>query len=226
MRNVFIASLALAALAAPANAEVRTLSGFDSVNASGNYRVEVAVGEVFSVSVDGADAARIRTRVDGDTLKVEPARRAWFGNPRYDAVVRVTLPRLAGVAAARGMDMSATAGGPCATFDAVSAMGSELRVTGLACGTVDAAAAMGAQLTLTGSCDALDVSAAMGASVRARDLQCQRADISAAMGAEVAAFASGTYDASAAMGGDISVAGGGRSTDSSAVMGGSIRQLN
>ncbi|MBL8536295.1 MAG: DUF2807 domain-containing protein [Hyphomonadaceae bacterium] len=225
MRSIVL-GVALAGAALPAVAETRALTGFDTVNASGNYRVEVAVGERFSVEVTGSDAARIRTVVDGDTLKIEPARRAWFGNPRYDALVRVTAPQLAGVAASRGMSMTAAGGGACPSFDAVAAMGAELSVTDLQCGAVDAVAAMGAALTLAGSCEALDVSAAMGATVRARNLHCENADLSAAMGADVAAYATARYEASASMGGDISVAGGAQSDGNTAAMGGSIRQLN
>lgn len=222
MREIMIASVALAAFTLPATAETRALSGFDAVNASGNYRVEVAVGDGFAVDVSGADAARIRTRVEDNLLKIEPARRAWFGNPRYDAVVRVTLPRLEGVAAARGMTMTATAGGECPSFDAVAAMGAELSVTGIQCDAVDASAAMGAVLTMTGACETLNVSAAMGAAVRARDLHCESADISASMGADVVVYATASYDASAAMGADVRVAGGALQGDRSAAMGGSV----
>jgi hypothetical protein len=220
------ASALVALLAAPAAADTRALSGFDAINASGNYRVDVSVGEAYSIVVTGADAARIRTRLDGDTLKIEPMRRSWFGNPRYDATVRVTLPRLEGVAASRGMSMTATAGGECGMFDAAAAMGAELVVTGLQCGTISAAAAMGAELSLNGSCTSLEVSAAMGANVRADGLLCERAEISAAMGADVDAYASAAYDASAAMGADVSVAGGARQGERSAAMGGSVRQTN
>ena len=220
MREFMIAGLAFA-IATPAFAETRALSGFDSVNASGRYSVEVAVGPEFLVSVEGPDAARLRTRVQGNTLKIEPARASWFGNPRYDATVRVTLPALTGVAAARGATMIATAGGACTEFSAAAAMGAELSVSDIQCDSVDAAAAMGAQLTLSGACGMLDVSAAMGAQVDAEALRCETLDASAAMGADVDAFATGTYDASASMGGDVSIAGG-ATGDRSTGMGGSV----
>jgi hypothetical protein len=42
------------------------------------------------------------------------------------------------------------------------------------------------------------------------------------MGGDIKAFASESYDASAAMGGSIDIEGGGRSSGASSVMGGSI----
>jgi Putative auto-transporter adhesin, head GIN domain len=226
MRKLMFTGLALAALALPAAAEIRDVSNFTNVSASGRYRVEVEVGPEFRVEASGADAARIRTRVEGDTLKIEPINRPWFGNPRYQATFRVTLPRLEGVAAARGMTMVATAGGDCDDFSAASAMGSDLVVREIACDTVDAAAAMGADLTLSGACGSLDATAAMGADLRAGGLQCRTVDASAAMGADIRAFASVTYDATASMGADVEVTGGGRARDSRASMGGSVSHID
>lgn len=223
MRALLLGVAFAAAISASAHAETRRLSGFDSVTASGRFRVEVAVNETFSVTVDGADAARIRTRLDEDTLRIEPVRRPWFGEPRYDAVIRVTLPRLQGVSAVRGALVTATAGGACDDFDATAAMGAGLTVAGLNCATVSAEAAMGAELELAGACERADLSAAMGGAIDTAALECRDIDASAAMGGQIAAFASNSYDASAAMGGDITVRGGANVRDHSTAMGGSIR---
>lgn len=222
MKHMLLA-IALLGAASIASAEPRQVSGFDTIAASGRFRVEIAVGPHYAVSVEGADAARIATRLDGDTLKIEPARRPWFGGePRYDATIRVTLPRLRGIAAARGATVNAIAGGECTSFDAAAAMGANLTVRELYCGSVEAAAAMGANLELAGACRSLDVTAAMGGSVQADALRCAEVDASAAMGGAIEAFAERTYDASAAMGGSIDISGGGQATGRSAVMGGSI----
>lgn len=222
MRTVFIAVAALVALSPQAFAETRNVRGFDSVGVEGNYRADVAVGSAYSVTVEGPDAARIRTRVEDGTLKVEPVSRPWFGNPRYNAVVHVTLPRLETIAAARGAEVTAIAGGACTDFTAAAAMGAVLSVGSIECESVSATAAMGSQLTLAGTCGDLDVSAAMGADVSAEDLRCRTVDASASMGASLNAYASVSYDASASMGGDIDVSGEGGSGDRHASMGGSI----
>ncbi len=224
MREFMIAGLAFALVSvAPASAETRDAAGFESISASGRFQVEIAVGDDHTVSVQGSDAARIRTRVEDHVLKIEPLRRPWFGNPRYDAVVRVTLPRLEGVSAARGASVAANVDGACEDFSAAAAMGSQLRVSGLACASVNAAAAMGAELRLQGTCDTLEVAAAMGADVNARELRCRTVDAAAAMGGGIAAYASETFDASAAMGGDVDMSGGGRAVGRSEAMGGDVR---
>lgn len=221
----FLAVLALAVLTGAASAEPRSVAGFDQVNASGRFRVEIAVGPAHTVNVEGPDTARIVTRRDGDTLRIEPRDRPWFGGePRYDALVRVTLPRFEGVAAARGAQVNATGGGACSNFDAVAAMGANLVVRELYCGHIDASAAMGGVVELIGGCRTLDASAAMGGSVEAEALHCGIVDASAAMGGEIKAFAETSYDASAAMGGDIDVSGGGRATDRSTALGGSVNE--
>ena len=225
MREFMLASLVVLTAGA-ASAETRDLSNFTSVNVSGRYRAEIAVGESYSVTLDGADAARLRTVVEDGVLKIEPARRPWFGEPRYDVHVRVTLPRLDGVAAARGATVRAAAGGPCTSFSAAAAMGADLDVVGISCETVEAAAAMGADLDLAGECGALDISAAMGADADADALRCRTVDASAAMGAGISAYASITYDAAASMGADVRIRGEARQGDRSAVMGGSVTSKN
>ena len=223
MKYFVSVALLACALAGAAHAETRALSGFTQVAASDRMTVEVAVGQTYSVEVTGSDADRVRTRLDGRTLKITDARRPWFGGgPRLDAHVRVTAPRIEGVAAARGAELTATISGECDDFSAAAAMGATTHVSGLACRSVDASAAMGGELELTGACEALDVSAAMGGSVSARDLQCRTVDASAAMGGDIRAYASESYDASAAMGGAISFDGEARRGDTSAAMGGSI----
>lgn len=217
--------LAVAALLGAAAAETRVLSDFDSVRASDRLEVEVVIGPVFSVEVSGADAARVRTRVDGRRLDISDGRRPWFGGGRkLDAQIRVAMPAIEGLAAARGADMTATLSGRCDDFSAAAAMGASLRVDGIECENVDAAAAMGAQLRLSGTCGAMSVAAAMGGEVRAQDLQCESIDASAAMGGEIRAFASQTYAAAASMGGSVDVAGEGARGETAAAMGGSIRE--
>lgn len=220
--------LLAAALAAPAMAEERHLSGFDQVHVSDRIRVEVTVGSEYRIEVTGADGARVRTRLDGDELRISDARRPWFGRtPDLDALVRVTTPDLEGVSASRGAELHASlADAPCIDFSVAAAMGAETTVEGMRCDDVDAAAAMGGIVRLAGACHTLDVSAAMGGEVRADHLQCEFVDASAAMGGDIRAFASQSYDASAAMGGAINVAGGAQSSDRSAAMGGSIDEEN
>jgi hypothetical protein len=223
MKRFVLAAAGFALLIGSAQAETRDHAGFTEVDASGRFRVEVATGESFVVTVEGPDASRVRTAVEGRRLVIETRNRPWFGGePRIDATVRVTLPRLDGVSGARGVTLSADATGPCDDFSAAAAMGAVVEVTGLECHSVDTSAAMGARLEATGVCGELDASAAMGAVIQARELRCETVDASASMGADVSAFASGSYDASASMGADIRIAGEPATGDRSSSMGGSI----
>jgi hypothetical protein len=229
MHRLIAPALLAAAIAAPAAAEMRQLTGFDAVHAADRLRVEVSIGSSHSVEVTGADAERVRTRVERGQLRISDSRRPWFGpSPVLDALVRVTVPDLEGVAAARGAELRADLSGAesCTSLSAAAAMGGEAVVDSIRCDDVDASAAMGGVLRLSGACRMLDVSAAMGGEVRADTLECELVDASAAMGGDVRAFASQSYDASAAMGGAINVAGGARASDRSSVMGGSISDGN
>lgn len=225
MRRLLAPALIALALAAPAAAETRALSGFRAVDAEDRLVVTIDIGDAYAVDVSGSDAGRVRTRVDGRTLYIEDARRPWFGrSPRLDAQVRITAPSIESVAASRGAEVRANlTGGACDEFTAAAAMGGETTVSGATCNAVSSSAAMGGAVRLAGSCRSHEVSASMGGYVRADEMQCETVDASASMGGDIRAFASRTYDASAAMGGAINVAGGGQGSDTSAALGGSIR---
>ncbi len=223
MKRLFAPVLIAAALALPAAAEVRNHSGFRTVNASDRITVTVTQGDGYEVEVTGADAGRVRTRLDGRTLRIEDRNRPWFGGGRrLDAQVRVTAPRVEGVSASRGAELYASLAGGCDAFSASAAMGGSARVNGAQCNDVSASASMGGEVRLEGACRGLDVSASMGGYVRAEELQCQSVNASASMGGDITAYATQTYDASAAMGAAINVAGGALANDTSAAMGGSI----
>lgn len=204
MRSILISGAALVAFAAAASAsaETRAVSNFTGVSASDRIRVEVAIGEQYRVDVTGADASRVATNLDDDTLVIRRTNRPfWGGTPPIDATVHVTMPRISSLASSRGAELVAA--------DVNSR-------------DVELAAAMGGTLRVTGVCTNLDAAASMGGSIRAEGLQCQDADVSVSMGGDARVFASNRYDVSAAMGGSANVAGGGQSGDISTTMGGSV----
>lgn len=225
MRRLLAPALIAVVLATPAAAETRSISGFTAVDAEDRLTVAIEVSDSYAVEVTGADADRIRTRLDGRTLYIEDSRRPWFGrSPRLDAHVRITAPAIDSVAASRGAELAANlAGGACDDFTAAAAMGGEATIRAAQCNSISSTAAMGGSVRIAGTCRSHRVSAAMGGYVRADEMQCETVDASAAMGGDIRAFASRSYDASAAMGGAIEVGGGGQASDTSASMGGSIR---
>jgi hypothetical protein len=214
---------AVLVLSAPAAAETRSLSGFTSVNVADRVTVEIISGQAYSVEVTGSDAHRVRTRLEGRTLRITDANRPWLGEgPKLDAHIRITAPTISGVSAARGADVDATINGRCNALEVAASMGGEADVAATGCATVDASAAMGGIMTLAGSCRAMSASASMGGLIRAESMQCETVDASASMGGDVRAFASRSYDASAAMGGAINVAGNPASRDVSTSLGGEV----
>ncbi|MBN8608346.1 MAG: DUF2807 domain-containing protein [Caulobacterales bacterium] len=201
MRLMATAAVLALAMAASASAETRNLRGFNSIGASDQMRVEISVGGDYAVEVTGADADRVRTRVEDGALLIDQRNRPWFGSRHLNAVVRVSVPELESIAAARGVEVSAR---------------------GVESERFDIAAAMGAEVRVSGTCGVLDATAAMGASIRADELQCRVADVSAAMGGSARVYASETYEGSASMGGSIDISGDGASRGRSTAMGGSI----
>lgn len=225
MKRLIAPALISLALAAPAAAEMRSVSGFHAVKAEDGVTVEVAVGPSATVVVTGSDANRIRTRVnDEGRLLIEDSRRPLFGRTeRLDAHVRVTAPAFDAISASRGAELTANlTGGACDDLSLAATMGGTATISGVRCDDVDSAASMGGELRVAGACNDHDVSAGMGGYVRAEELVCETVDASSSMGGDIRAYANRTYEASASMGGAINVSGNADARDTSAVMGGSI----
>lgn len=223
MKRLIAPVLLALALAQPAAAQTRPLSGFTAIDAEDRVTVTVVVGEAYAVEVTGSDAGRIRTRVDGRTLYIEDMRRPLFGpSPRLDAQVRITAPEVEAVAVSRGAQLAANLTGACSDLSVAASMGGSASVTGAHCDTVSSSASMGGDLRIAGECRAHDVSASMGGYIRANDMTCETVDASASMGGDIRAFASRSYDASASMGGSINVSGGASRGETTAFMGGAV----
>lgn len=196
------ALVALALTASVAQAETRNHSGFQGVAARDGVDVYVTQGEGFRVDVTGRDAARVLTEVRDNTLQISQRNRSWFGFQRdLDATIRITMPVVEDLSAARG---------------------ASLRATDLRAGDLDLSAAMGADLEAFGTCRSLSASASMGAAVDASGLACTNADASASMGADVNVNATTSFEASASMGASINNSGNATRQDISSSMGGSV----
>jgi len=193
---------AVMAVAGVALAETRLgLTGFDSIRAEDNMRIEVSMGSGFSVDVSGSDARLVRTEVRRGTLLIRRTNRPWFGgNPPMDATVRVVLPELTALAAARGASVEAH----------------DIRAE-----DISLAAAMGGELNISGTCTSVDAAASMGGSLDATRFECTNADVAASMGGTAEVYASTFYDAAASMGGSIEISGDARG-DVATSMGGSV----
>ena len=181
MRLILAASAAVVlATAGVAHAEVRNLVGFTKVDANAGTDVQVTVGGAFRVEVTGRDAARIITRVQGDTLIVEPVRGfSWRGR---QANIRVTMPRVVGLSASSGAD---------------------LITTGVNGGAIALDSSSGADLQVSGTCASFTADASSGADIDARQLHCENGSVDVSSGADARVFASGRLDVGASSGGGV-----------------------
>lgn len=180
MRLFLAASALVLASAGAAQAEVRNLSGFTKVEANAGTDVEVSVGGGFRVEVIGRDADRIITRVEGDTLVVEPRRGfSWRGR---QANIRVTMPSADGFSASSGADLVAT---------------------GVNADRITLDSSSGADLRVSGACRSFRADASSGADIDARNLRCENGSVDVSSGADARVFATGRVDIDASSGGGV-----------------------
>ena len=181
MRLILLTSvLALTTLGA-AYAAPRDISGFTAVSARAGTDVEVTIGPSYSVDVSGRDADRIATRVSGNTLIIEPVRGWSWRGPR-NARVRVTMPRVTGLSASSGADLTAT---------------------GVNGGDIELDASSGADLRVSGVCASFTADASSGSDIHAQDLRCENGSADVSSGADIRVYASGRLDVDASSGGGI-----------------------
>jgi hypothetical protein len=202
MRYLIFAGIAALVFAGGASAETRDLSGFRGVAAADRIPVEITSGQTFRVEVVGGDAARVRTVVEGGVLRIRQSNRPLIGDiPRIDARVNVTMPALESVAASRGASVNAV---------------------GITANVIDLAASMGGAIDIDGQCQRLSAAASMGGSIDADTFECERAEVAASMGGSADVYASAVLDASASMGGSVTVRGEPAQRDVATSMGGSV----
>lgn len=182
MKIILAASVAVLALAGTASAEQRQLSGFTRVSANAGTDVEVVAGPAFRVDVSGRDATRVVTRVEDSTLIVEPVRGNWFQRGPRDARVRVSMPRVDGLSASSGADLSAT---------------------GINSEAIELDSSSGADLRVSGRCGSFTADASSGSDIYAEDLRCENGSVDVSSGADARVFASGRLNVDASSGGGV-----------------------
>ena len=197
------AALAALAVAGSAAADTRNVSGFRGVGAEGPFNVEVTLGDHYAVDVTGADAARILTELEHNSLRIHlPRGSNWNrGDARLDAVVHVTTPRLDALAGAAAAN---------------------IRANGVREGEFSVAASSGSEINVAGSCSELSAATSSGGVINAADLACNTGNLAASTGGRIQAKLSDTSHAAASLGGDIQVVGNPPHRNDAASMGGNI----
>lgn len=203
MRLILAASALVLATAGAAQAETRNLTGFTKVEANAGTDVQVTVGGAFRVEVTGRDADRIITRIDGDTLVVEPVRGfSWRGR---EANIRVSMPRTDGLAASSGSDLIAT---------------------GVNAGNIALDSSSGADLRVSGTCGTFTADASSGADLDAHDLRCENGSVDVSSGADARVYASARLNVDASSGAGVVAYGNPGIGNVDLSSGGSLRRAN
>jgi hypothetical protein len=202
MKRLIVPAILALAMATPAAAEVRNLSGFTKVDASAGVDVTVSVGPSFRVEVTGPGADRIQSSVQGDTLHVRPTPGFHWGR-RPSSDIRITMPSISGLSASSGADLEAT---------------------GLSGGDVSLDSSSGADLEASGTCRAVNASASSGADIDARRLVCESGSADVSSGADIIVHVTGTLNIDASSGGDVTAVGDPRLGDISLSSGGSLHR--
>lgn len=204
MKVILAASVLALAAAGSAHAETRNVSGFTKVEANAGTDVEVTIGSAFHVEVTGRDAARIQTRLSGNTLVVEPVRGWSWRGPRQ-ANIRVTMPRVDGLSAASGADLVAT---------------------GVNGGAITLESSSGADLRVSGTCATFSADASSGADLNAQNLRCENGSVDVSSGADARVHATGRLDVDASSGGGVVAYGNPGIGNIELSSGGSLRRAN
>jgi hypothetical protein len=244
MKTYLIIAAASLAACSPALAESRTynLAGFDAVKASAGVNVILKQG-AFAVRADGTDRAldRLDVSVQGGVLRItHKSDMNMFGFGR-SAVVTVTAPAYASIAASSGSDVSGAdlrfdalkassssgadleLSGSCRSLSLSAGSGADFVARGLTCTSITAEVSGGGDADLSGACETLEASASGGADFGGAGLKCRDAVVRASGGGEAEVHATGTVKAYASGGGDVRILGGGNIVEQDESGGGDIR---
>ena len=199
MKTIFGLSAGLLMIASPALAsgDIITrnldLSGFDQIEVSGVYDLDVRVGPEFSIELSGPEHElnRVEASVDGDTLELamrkrkRGEKRKWHNNRKSVNAV-VTLPML------RGLEISGVVDG---VVTGVNSDNFEINISGVG------------DLDIDGECGALDAKLSGVGDLDAKGLECDRVIIRVSGVGDADVYARDEVDARVSGMGDVDVYG-------------------
>jgi opacity protein-like surface antigen len=194
----------LASAASAQDTQSLDVSGFDSVDAGGGFRVVVTMGDTQSVRFegDGDDFEKIDYDVRGRELRLDQESRWFVRRHDIDVTVYVTMTEVDSLDFARGISVD---------------------VSGVSGTNMDLDVSTGAEVSVSGQCVALNVDISTGAELDARELVCARVDADASTGAVGRVHATDEIEAHASMGATLQVFGNPERSDVHSSMGGNVR---
>ncbi|MEX0286161.1 MAG: DUF2807 domain-containing protein [Paracoccaceae bacterium] len=201
---------------------------FSRIEVTGNVKVHVTGGDVYSITETGKDNG-VEIRHETGTLVIQREAPKWtWGGVKTAArgetqVVHVSLPYLKGIELHDGA--AATVSGMLTKdLNAVVKQGGRLDVENLDAAEVRLLAHRGAVITASGMCEALDVTATQGARIDVAQLECGSGEFSASLGAEVLAKVDEARHVSASLGALVDLQGGARVTHADIGVGSELRK--
>jgi len=164
------------------------LTGFDAIDISGVYDVEITVGKDYSIRLEGREKEMDYAEVDldGDTLELGQRKKKWGWGNRKSIDAYITLPSL------NALDVSGVTDADVENIDAKTF---ELDVSGVA------------DVNLSGSCDRIDADISGVSDVNARELKCKSGDVDLSGVGDLDVYTSESIDASVHGVGDVTVYG-------------------
>ncbi|WP_158272083.1 GIN domain-containing protein [Marinicauda salina] len=202
----------IAAAALAQAGETVDVEPFSAIDARGDFRIEVTLGQPHAVTIDGdpEEIERFDVDVRSGELRIEleepdePFWRRWFGDiAGSDAVVHVRAPAVSELTFAAAVDA---------------------RVEGIDAETLRVRVSSAADARLSGRCGDLDASASSAADLNAQDLECERVTVDARSAANARVFASEAADATARSAADVIVHGDPARYDERESSAGSVRR--
>ncbi len=164
------------------------LTGFDQVDISGVYDVEIVVGEDFGVHLKGPEREMefARVEVNGDTLELGQAEKKWRWRNRKGIDAYVTVPSL------RALDVSGVSD---IEVEGIRSDRFELDVTGVA------------DIELSGTCTTIEADITGVSDISAKSLECEHAKVNMSGVGDLSVYSSASIDADVSGVGDVVVYG-------------------
>ncbi len=176
------------------------LVGFDRIDISGVYEIEVRIGKDFSIALSGPDKemARVEATVENGVLYLDQSKaKHRKRHKRHGIDAKITLPSLV------GLEVSGVVEGSVADIDAEKFA---LQISGVG------------DVALSGECGAFDAKVSGVGDLDAKALECRSVDIAVSGVGDASVFARDEVDARVSGMGDIDVYGGPESVQKSSSM--------
>jgi len=164
------------------------LTGFDAIDISGVYDVEVEVGSEFSIRLEGPqrEMDHVRVELDGNSLELAQKKAKWRWKNRKGVDAFITLPAL------NELDVSGVSD---VNVKGVSSENFKLNVSGVA------------DINVEGRCNYIEARISGVSDVDARALECQDAEVKMSGVGDLEIYTSASIDANVSGVGDVTVYG-------------------